>query len=137
MINLSSTTFQVQRRRFPLKPRSVRTPPAKFRWVPANNGWKIETITLTKNARDGCIYLNSDDCFKLTNGLNERIQNMKTKLTSFREAWWFFVSKAAFGYHPQFHQQAGEDTATISLRYKVPAEPAHKVPTRLSPKLRP
>lgn len=38
MINISSTTFQVQRRRFPLKPRSVRTPPAKFRWVPETEG---------------------------------------------------------------------------------------------------
>jgi len=46
MINISSTTFQVQRRRFPLKPRSVRTPPAKFRWVLETNGTIRYSTTL-------------------------------------------------------------------------------------------
>jgi hypothetical protein len=137
MINLSSTTFQVQRRRFPLKPRSVRTPPAKFTFRPATDErWETETITLTQSPFGG-ITLDSSKCSILTKGRNESLSKYKTTLRSFYEAWQFFKQHCDPKYSPQLHEQRGEDTATISLRYKVPAEPARKVPTRLSPKLRP
>lgn len=126
------------RRRFPLKPKSVRTPPAKFVYQPASQEhWVEEKITLTKDLIEGKMHLKSDSC-KMLAGVSKL--NTTYQERSFRGVFSFFVNSLSYrglDYRPQLHGEAGGNTATISLRYKVPAQPAGKVPTRLSPKLRP
>jgi hypothetical protein len=94
-------------------------------------------MKLTKSALSGCIVIDSDDCWRLTGGRDGSIKQHETNATSFSAVRAFIANHCSPTLAPQLHQQAGDDTATISLRYKVPAEPARKVPTRLSPKLRP
>lgn len=132
------------RRRFPLKPKSVRTPPAKFVYQPASpEHWVTETITMTKDWIEGKMHIKSDSCMKLVgtqtmNKLWEADTDFLARDYCFKEVFWLFKTALVDkGLHPQLHEEESGDTATISLRYKVPAQPAGKVPTRLSPKLRP
>jgi hypothetical protein len=126
------------RRRFPLKPKSVRTPPAKFVYQPAApEYWVTETITMAKCLTDGKIHLKSDSCNMLA-GVRKIDRNYGK--CSFSDVFQVILKNLRYKHldaFPQLHEEAGSDTATISLRYKVPAQPAGKVPTRLSPKLKP
>lgn len=136
---LSLTTSMKQfRRRFPLKPKSVRTPPAKFVYQPAApEHWVTETITMTKDPVNGSMMLKSDSCNMLA-GVRKIDRNYGK--CSFSDVFQVILKNLRYRHldaFPQLHEQESGDTATISLRYKVPARPAGKVPTRLSPKLKP
>lgn len=93
---------------------------------------------MTKCLTDGKMHLKSDSCEVLA-GV-KKLNATYPERASFKGTFSFFAQSLSYrglDHRPQLHEHESGNTATISLRYKVPAQPAGKVPTRLSPKLKP